>query len=93
MCRCASVCWIRAAAVTGRVECSKKVDLFEIDLPDTIQTQLTLGISESIPGAVTFNLGPTSANWLIAGHFSSAGVGTAERGWVETYLAGVSYAQ
>lgn len=105
--------------------------------PDSWATQLTLGISESVPDAVTFNLGiAVSANWLVDGQLSAADAGTAERnlvlafgsvqrsglrplplihvplgsgfgvdayavgaylpaqrGWVETYLAGVSYSQ
>jgi len=104
--------------------------------PDTVSTQLTLGLSETIPDAVTFNLGvAASTNVLIDGQFSSAASDSAERnwvfavgsvqrsglrplplihvplgkgwgvdayavgaylpaqrGWVETYLAGVSYA-
>ena len=105
--------------------------------PKTFTTQLTLGLSETIPDAVTFNLGAgLSANAIIDGHFSSApvdsndrgvvlafgsvqraglrplplihvplggGIGIdayavgaylpAKQGWVETYLAGISYVQ
>ena len=104
--------------------------------PETLTTQLTLGISETVPDAVTFNLGAAmAANLLIGGRFSAApsdspernlvlafgsvqraglrplplihvpvggGFGVdayavgaylpAQKGWVETYLAGVSYA-
>jgi hypothetical protein len=104
--------------------------------PGTFTTQITLGLSETIPDAVTFNLGAgVSMNALIDGHFSSAPVDSSERGtvlafgsvqraglrpmplihvpigsgfgvdayavgayvpakhgWVETYLAGFSYA-
>jgi len=105
--------------------------------PKTFTTQLTLGLSETIPDAVTFNFGAgLSANAIIDGHFSSApadsndrgvvlafgsvqraglrplplihvplggGIGIdayavgaylpAKQGWVETYLAGISYVQ
>ena len=41
--------------------------------PDTWLTQLTLGLSETIPGAVTFNLGASvGANLLVKGTFSAA---------------------
>jgi len=103
--------------------------------PNTWTTQLTFGLSEAIPGAVTFNLGVAlGANLLFEGHVSSAGlddpkrgavlafgsvqraglrplplihvplsdswgidayaVGAylpSKRGWVETYMAGVSF--
>jgi hypothetical protein len=105
--------------------------------PETYTTQLTLGISETIPGAAIFDFGVgTSANLLIEGRFAAAAVDSSKRdvvialgsvqraglrplplihvpvgrgwgidayavgaylpslkGWVETYLAGVSYAQ
>ena len=48
--------------------------------PSTWTTQLTLGISETIPGAVTFNFGSGVAiNPLISGHFSDAMLDSAER--------------
>lgn len=51
--------------------------------PGTFTTQLTLGLSETIPDAVTFNLGAgVSANALIGGHFSSAPFDSSERGTV-----------
>jgi len=103
--------------------------------PGTFTTQLTLGMSETIPAAITFNFGVgLSANAIIDGHFSSASIDANERatviafgsvqraglrplplihvplggglgvdayavagylpakqGWVETYLAGVSF--
>ena len=103
--------------------------------PSTWTTQLTLGLSETIPGAVTFNLGAAvGANLLFEGHVSTASLDDAERnvvlafgsvqraglrplplihvpvsdswgvdayavgaylpskrGWVETYMAGVSF--
>jgi hypothetical protein len=105
--------------------------------PETYTTQLTFGISETIPGAATFNFGlGTSANLLINGRFAAEPAASAQRdivialgsvqraglrplplihvpvgsgfgidayavgaylpslkGWVETYLAGVSYAK
>jgi hypothetical protein len=103
--------------------------------PETYATQFTLGISETLPDVVTFNLGVGAvANLLVRGDISSAPVDSIERasalsfgsvqraglrplplihvpvgagwaidahavgaylparrGWVETYLAGVSY--
>lgn len=51
--------------------------------PGTFTTQLTLGLSETIPDAVTFNLGVgVSMNALIDGHFSSAPLDSNERGTV-----------
>lgn len=51
--------------------------------PGTFTTQLTLGLSETIPDAVTFNLGfGVSINPLIDGHFSSAALDSSERGTV-----------
>jgi len=51
--------------------------------PQTFTTQLTIGLSETIPDAVTFNFGGGfSANPLINGHFSSAPLDSAERGTV-----------
>jgi hypothetical protein len=51
--------------------------------PTTWATQFTLGISESVPGAVTFNLGAgIAANLLVDGSFSSAEAGSAERNLV-----------
>jgi hypothetical protein len=48
--------------------------------PDTWTAQLTLGISETIPGAVTFNLGSgIGINPLIQGHFGDATLESAER--------------
>ena len=105
--------------------------------PEVLTTQLTLGITEIVPDAVSFNLGAgLSLNLIDSGSFTGAGfdspergtvialgsvqraglrplplihvpigrgfgidaygVGAylpAQRGWVETYLAGVSYAQ
>jgi hypothetical protein len=105
--------------------------------PEVLTTQLTLGITELVPDAVSFNLGAgLSLNLIDAGSFTGAGfdspqrgtvialgsvqraglrplplihvpvgrgwgidayaVGAylpAQRGWVETYLVGVSYAQ
>jgi len=56
--------------------------------PRTFTTQLSLGLSETIPGAVTFNLGiGVSANALIAGHFSSAPLDSNERGAVVAFGA------
>ncbi|MEO8903735.1 MAG: caspase family protein [Polyangiaceae bacterium] len=104
--------------------------------PETFTTQLTLGLSETIPNAVTFDLGVAlSANLLVNGRFAAEPVASPQRdlvlafgsvqraglrplplihvpigdgwgidayavgayvpslkGWVETYLAGVSYA-
>jgi hypothetical protein len=49
--------------------------------PGTFTTQLTLGLSETIPDAVTFNLGVgVSANAIIDGHWSSAPADASERG-------------
>jgi hypothetical protein len=103
--------------------------------PTTWTTQLTLGLSETIPGAVTFNVGTAvGANLLVEGDVSGAKLDAAERnavvafgsvqraglrplplihvplndqwgidayavgayvpakrGWVETYMAGVSF--
>jgi len=103
--------------------------------PTSWTTQFTLGISESVPGSVTFNLGGgIGANLLVKGSFSPAAWDSPERnfvvafgsvqrlglrtlplvhvmvtpawgvdlyavgayvpalsGWVETYMAGVSY--
>jgi hypothetical protein len=51
--------------------------------PKTFTTQLTLGVSETVPGAVTFNLGVgLSANAIIGGDFSSAAADSLERGTV-----------
>jgi hypothetical protein len=51
--------------------------------PSTWLTQLTFGLSETIPGAVTFNVGVSAgANVLVKGTFSSAGAGDAERNLV-----------
>jgi hypothetical protein len=48
--------------------------------PTTWTTQLTLGLSESVPGAVTFNLGVgLGARLLVEGRFSSAAFDSAER--------------
>jgi hypothetical protein len=102
--------------------------------PSTWTTQVTLGLSETVPGAVIFNLGvAVGANLLVEGHVSEAGLDDVERnvvlafgsvqraglrplpliqvplgdswsvdayavgaylpskrGWVETYMAGVS---
>ncbi len=103
--------------------------------PETWSTQVTFGLSETIPDAVTFNVGAAaSANLLIGGHFEAQpfdsavrdavfALGSVQRaglrplplihvplgngwgvdayavgayvpslrGWVETYLAGVSF--
>lgn len=103
--------------------------------PETWSTQLTLGLSETIPDAVTFNFGlAASANLIVSGRFESPAwdsaardlvfaVGSVQRsglrplplihvplgngwgadsyavgayvpslgGWVETYLAGISF--
>lgn len=103
--------------------------------PNTWATQLTLGLSETIPGALTFNLGvAVGANLLVEGHVSHASLDETERsavlafgsvqraglrplplihvplsdawavdvyavgaylpakrGWVETYMGGVSF--
>jgi hypothetical protein len=103
--------------------------------PNTWTTQLTMGLSETIPGAVTFNLGvAVGANLLFEGRLSTAGLDDTERsavlafgsvqraglrplplihvplsdawgvdayavgaylpakrGWLETYMAGVSF--
>ena len=103
--------------------------------PTTWTTQLTLGLSETIPGAVTFSLGVAAgANLLFDGHISDTDLASPERnavlafgsvqraglrplplihvplsdawavdgyavgaylpsrrGWVETYMAGVSF--
>jgi len=103
--------------------------------PTAWATQFTLGLSESVPGSVTFSLGAgVVANLLADGTWSSASAGSVERnlvvafgsvqriglrtlplihvlvgesfgidayaigayvpsqhGWVETYMAGVSY--
>jgi hypothetical protein len=49
--------------------------------PTTWTTQLTLGFSEAVPGAVTFNLGASvTTNPLISGQFSAASLSSAERG-------------
>lgn len=51
--------------------------------PGTFTTQLTLGLSETIPDAVTFNVGAgVSLNALVDGHFSSAPIDSSERGTV-----------
>jgi len=51
--------------------------------PGTLTTQLTFGLSETIPDAVTFNFGVgVSANPVIAGHFSDAPADASERGVV-----------
>lgn len=48
--------------------------------PDTWTTQLTLGVSQSLAGSVTFNLGAgIGLNPLVAGSFSGGGLGSAER--------------
>jgi len=48
--------------------------------PKTWTTQLTLGLSETIPGAVTFNVGAGFAlNPLSEGHFTSAAFDSVER--------------
>jgi hypothetical protein len=52
-------------------------------LPTTWLTQLTLGVSETIPGAVTFNVGASiGANLLVKGALSSAGASDRERNLV-----------
>jgi hypothetical protein len=105
------------------------------EAPRTWTTQLTVGLSETIPGAVTFSVGAAlGANLLFEGHVSSAALDDPERsavlafgsvqraglrplplihvplddswaidayavgaylpskqGWVETYMAGVSF--
>lgn len=49
--------------------------------PSTWTTQLTLGVSENIPGAVTFNLGVGAGlNPLVEGRFSGAALDSAARG-------------
>ncbi|HYP97156.1 MAG TPA: caspase family protein [Polyangiaceae bacterium] len=54
--------------------------------PRTFTTQLTLGISETIPDAVTFNFGAGfSINALVDGHFSSAAIDANERGTVVAF--------
>jgi hypothetical protein len=48
--------------------------------PVTYALQLTLGLSETIPGVVTFNLGAAlAANLVVAGRFSTAAADTAAR--------------
>ncbi len=122
-------------AMAGQVGmgCQQPVD--HRTWPTTWATQFTLGISESVPGSVTFNLGAgIAANLLVDGSFSSAAAESAERnlvvalgsiqrvglrtlplihvlvgqsfgidvyavgafvpsqkGWVETYMGGISY--
>jgi hypothetical protein len=47
---------------------------------ETLTTQLTLGISETIPETVTFNLGVAAASHLVIdGGFSGGGLGSADR--------------
>ena len=51
--------------------------------PGTFTSQLTFGLSETIPDAVTFNFGAgVSANALVDGHFSSAPAESSERSTV-----------
>jgi hypothetical protein len=54
--------------------------------PSTWTTQLTLGVSQSISGGVSFNLGAGLAlNPLVDGRFSDAGLGEAERNVVVAF--------
>jgi hypothetical protein len=51
--------------------------------PETFGTQVTLGISETIPDAVTFSLGAAlGANFVANGRFSSASADSVERNLV-----------
>lgn len=52
----------------------------------TWTTQLTLGLSETIPGTVTFNLGAAvGADLLVAGRVSAAALDSADRGIVVAF--------
>jgi len=54
--------------------------------PRTWTTQLSVGLSETIPGAVTFNLGAAvAANLVIEGRISSASLGDTERNVVVAF--------
>jgi hypothetical protein len=66
---------------TGASACAEPVD--HRAPPDTWLTQLTLGLSETIPGAVTFNAGASAGvNLLVKGSVSSASVADPERNLV-----------